>query len=195
MATIGSAGNPHETPGFIAERIVRLERHTAPCATARRSISIGQDGGVCPQIKRIRRHQFNDPVLVLHRVCLNEPVLIHHFGIQRNRASIGNQVAVIIHRSRRQGHFHAHPAAIRTLAERHRLTGSQTDGATGSLDVAVIFHLVSNEKSAAAIAHLDGSIVDDARQRGRTIEFPNATAILRRRTIGSGNHQTSRADK
>ena len=113
------------------------------------------------------------PFDILHRVGLDEAVLVHNLCVHRNRPGIGDDGAVVVHRTLGQGDLHAHAAAVRPFAQQHVLAGREANGAAGRVDVAVIFNVVGDEKRGAAIADLDLAVIDDAGQRRRAVELPD----------------------
>ena len=95
----------------------------------------------------------------------------------------------------RQRNIHAHAATIGTLTQCHRLAGGETDIAAIGFDAAVIFNFIRDEKTVAAMADFDLSVINDARQRRWTVEHPTAAGILRRHTVRGRNDEAGGADE
>ena len=195
VAAARAAGHGNFTARDIAEGVARFQRDAAGGAAAGGSIAVRHDFGIRPQTQRVGGDKFDDAVLILHGVGLNEAALVHHPGVQRDGAAVGDDVAVIVHGALRQRDLHAHAAAVGSFAQRHRLAGGETDAAAGRLDAAVVFNFVGDEKSRAAVAHLDAAVVHDAGERRRAVEFPGAAGVLRRRAVRGGDDQAGGADK
>ena len=164
VAAIDAAGDVDLAAVGITENVPGFEGDGAAFAAVGGGIATGGNLRAGFQIERIGRDEFDDPVVILDRVCLDEAALIDHLGVEGDGAAIGDDIAVIVHGTLGQDDLHGHAATIGPLAQSNRLAGGETDIATGRLDIAVVLDLVGNEEAIAAIADLDLAVVDDAGQ-------------------------------
>jgi hypothetical protein len=135
---------------------------------------MGDDLGSVAEIDGIARDQFDDAILILDRVGLDQPVLIHRLCVHQNRTAIRDEASRIVHRAGRQRDRDADPATVRTVGEQHIFSGVKAERAVGRGERAVIVNGVGDEIKRAAGLNLDRSIIDDWDRGRRAVEYPRA---------------------
>ena len=97
-----------------------------------------------PSVNELEASNSMMPPTDLHRVGLNESVLIHHLSAGQNRSGVGDQLAAIVDGAGRQRHLRAQAAAIGAFRKQHGLTSAQANVAGRSRDAALIVNIRAN---------------------------------------------------
>ena len=152
---MGAASRDNLAAKAVAKSVAGLKRHVAASGDGGRIVTAGDNLRICAEGQLVGGNEFDDAILVLHGIGLDDSILIHHLGLQRNRTGVGGDLSQIVHRP--GGHLHAgaEAAAIGTFTHQHGLAGGQADVAAGGVQAAAVLDVFGDEKQRTAVARLD----------------------------------------